>query len=64
MPVQLDVSEEQLRILDELVSDRIMSLGTEIRHCDNRDYRHTLVQQREQLRSLSSQLSNDSPSSV
>ena len=62
--MQLDVTDEQLRILDELVSDRIASLGVEIRHCDNRDYRQTLVQKRDHLRSLSSQLRDDSPSSV
>ncbi len=59
--MQLDVTEEQLQTLEELVTDKISSLGTEIRHCDNRDYRQALVQQREQLRGLSAELRDVSP---
>ncbi|MGV1008676.1 MAG: hypothetical protein ACOYBY_08715 [Dermatophilaceae bacterium] len=54
--MQLELTGEQLDLLDELVSERITGLGTEIRHTDNRDYRQALVQKRESLRGLSTQL--------
>ncbi len=55
--MQLDVTQEQLAIVEELVRDKISALGTEIRHCDNPDYRQGLVQKREHLRHLSATLS-------
>lgn len=54
--MQLDVTEEQLQVLDELVSERITSLATEIRRCDNRDYRHELARRRDVLRTVSTRL--------
>lgn len=62
--MQLDVTEEQLQILEDLVTDKVGSLGTEIRHCDNPDYRRALVQKREHLRDLSARLRDLSPTSA
>ena len=62
--MQFELTGEQLDLLDELVSEKITSLGTEIRHCDNRDFRAALVQKRENLRGLSTQLRDVSASNV
>jgi hypothetical protein len=54
--MQLDLTEEQLSLLDEVVSEKIRGLGAEIRHTDNRDYRHMLAEKRDVLREMSARL--------
>jgi hypothetical protein len=54
--MHLDLTEEQLAVLDEVVSEKITSLGGEIRHTDNRDYKHGLAQKRDLLREMSARL--------
>lgn len=62
--MQFDLTEEQLLVLEELVSQKITSLGSEIRHTDNRDYRRELARKRDTLRGLSADLRDASAPSA
>ncbi|MFP5348026.1 MAG: hypothetical protein ACLGIA_13490 [Actinomycetes bacterium] len=54
--MQLELTEEEAAVLQEVVTNHLREMSSEIRHTDNREFRDSLRERREVLRRLSARL--------